>query len=380
MKTSYHLLFIPSLVLLTAVALPAMPISDLQDLVIRGGIEIEEDSNILANSLEIDDTLIKPSLNATYTNYSGIIATELSVGVDVARYIDNDVLNYEDYNIFGSISYPNRVSGAVSYDLEASYVERTTAVLEEGLQVETNFMTLGGFIEIPFSEKFATAFMGSAEKRDARTEGFEDEDILSFGVEVKYIYSVKLDLFAGYRYRTTEIEGLSNRVKFDSTDHAFSIGARGDFSDKVTGQISGGLQKRDFDGDDYESNDLPFVDVSLIWKPVDKTSITVSVVSDYNSTGSGLSTEITTFSFDWKQTFNDKFSGSALFTYSDGTYQNLAKVTRDDQQTNVGARLEYIFAKTGTVYLLGNFGKRSSDNAFFDYNRNRLSLGVDYSF
>ena len=379
MKTPYLVFFLRcSIVFLVAVSsAKAIRIGELEEFLILPSIEYTSDSNIFANSLESDDNLIEANLEALYRNESGIVATELLAGVKVKRFDDFDIVDSEDFRAFASIFYPNRVSDAISYEAEASYTETTAPVAEEGAILETNYIAFGGEFYVPYSDKFGFTISGNYETREVKTDGFEDQNLLSIAVEWDYEYNPRLDFYGSYRYRPSEVD----RTGLESTDHAVYVGARGELSGKVTGEFAAGVQRRSFKDDLLDEETAPFYSLELTWALSQRTSIEIVGASDFGVTGSGRSTDNKSIGLSLVQIFNDALSFSAGIDYLDSALTSLDADEREDEQIAFNARATYSFAEQrGNVYLEGSLADRSSDSAFFEYKRNIISLGVDYTF
>ena len=353
----------------------SVPLSNTQDMVISVGAQYEQDSNVFANQGEEEDSVIASNLQLGLSSNSGLISSTFAGGVSVGRFDEYDSQDYENFNVAAGIAYPNIDEESMSFGLDAGYDERSTAVAEEGTRMEMNYITIGGYIEIPYSEKFGAAIRANHEIREAKTTGFEDQTVTSFTGEWNYIYSEKLDFIGSYRYRPTSVDNTD----LESTDHAIFFGASGILSGKVTGDIALGIQKRVYDGNEFDDQTSPYASLSLQWLAGDKTTIEINGSNDFDSTGSGISSEVLSFGFNLVQDLSTQFSASAGVRYLDGTYDRVDS-SRSDQELLFDIRLDYIFADSGSVYLQGMFSDRSSDESYFEYKRNRFSVGVDYSF
>jgi hypothetical protein len=108
-------------------------------------------------------------------------------------------------------------------------------------------------------------------------------DIKAISIPVKYYYQVlpKLDVSAGYRYRknTLGVGGI------DSTENFYSVGARGELTPKLTGELSVGVNQSRISGGGNRSG--LGLDSSLTYAYTPKTSFTIGLNDGYSYSADG---------------------------------------------------------------------------------------------
>jgi hypothetical protein len=356
---------------LSAQAAPFMAVGDNAELFVTASGQVQFDDNIyLDPSNESDDTILSftPGVDLVFGKGS-VTKGNAYYREEIRRFSDNDNQDTELSNFGIKTNYDNGVTKA---DFNASYAQvaqNDNDANTLGGIVRRKLTNLGARLEFGISEKTTLAGGVTYDKTDYGPAGFSDSDIWSLPVDVYYKASPKMDWSLGYRFRDTDLSGTG----LDSTDHFINVGARGEFTPKLVGQVRVGLTQRSFDvGDD---DTLLGVDSSLTYAFSDKTSFGFNLSNDFGSSGSGDSTE----NFSIGLNANTKISEQWAFTSG----LSLRKV---DYSTRSDDFLEGLVAVTYNLNAIVNFGAsytyrdNSSDSAAAEFSNSVFTFGANIRY
>jgi hypothetical protein len=333
--------------------------------------EVSYDTNIYANAAEESDVIFKLSPALRYVQQRGLVSLKAESGINLSRYADNDDEDAEDFFFRANLAGPNRDDAATSYALNAGWVESTTADPILGAVTAVATTTLGGTVEYQLTDKTGIRFGGDYANTNFDRAGQGDADNYRARVDALYYYSQKLSLNAGYRYGLIDQEIASAEV--DS--HTFAIGATGELTEKVTGNIDGGYQYNDtFSGIDRTY----YYSVGLDWAAREKTTVSLTGSRDIapsSSLGTATSTTLTTT---LAQSLTETISASVFATAGKLELDGINQREHDFYRvgTSVGVELnEY-----GSVSVGVSYEDRDADTANSTYGRVISYVGLNLSF
>jgi hypothetical protein len=356
---------------LTAHAAPFMAVGDNAELFVTASAAVQFDDNIyLDASNETDDTILSftPGVDLVFGKGS-ITKGNVYYREEIRRYSDNDNQDTELSSLGFKSQYDNGVTKA---DFNASYAQvaqNDNDLRATGTIVRRKLTNLGAKLEFGISEKTSLAAGISFDKTDYGPASYIDSDIWNLPVDVYFKASPKLDWSVGYRYRSTDLSGAAR----DSKDHFLNVGARGEFSPKLIGQVRLGYTKRTFDVGSDDSQ-LGF-DGNLTYLFSEKTTYRFNLSNDFGSSGTGDSTE--TFRIGLSAT--SKLSEQWLLT----TGLSLNKTdysTRSD---------DFLEGQVGVSYILNaivNFGasysyrNNGSDQASAEFTNSVFMFGANIRY
>lgn len=289
MKTIKKYLTIAAIPISTTFAAPFMAVGDNAELFLTGSVAVRFDDNIfLTGTNEQSDTIMSftPGFELAFGKGS---ATQGSVYYreEFVRYSDNDKQNTSLSAVGFNSQYD---SGKTKLGLLASFVQiaanqpgTTPAV---GTIARRNVTTIKANTEFAFSEKTKFGTGVAYDKTDYAPASFTDSKAWTLPFDVYYEMSPKLDMSVGYRYRDTDLTGVGR----DEKTHFLNVGARGEFTPKMNGQIRVGYNKRSFDtGGDQTGLG---VDTRLSYAMTEKTTLSLGVDNDFSNSGSGDATKV----------------------------------------------------------------------------------------
>jgi polysaccharide biosynthesis protein VpsM len=368
MKHISRLAVIAALLSLSAKAAPFMAVGDGAELFVTAGLSVAADDNVFLDSAnEQDDTIISftPGVDLVFGKGSATTGN-VYYREEIRRYSDNDNQDGEFSNV-GFRSSTNAGSG--KFDINGSYAQiaqNDNDIRAAGIIVRRDVTNLGASAEFDVTGKTSlavgTTFLST--KYDVAT--YRDSDVWSLPVDLYYEATEKLDWSVGYRYRTTDQDGAARDFK----DHFVNIGARGEFSPKLTGQVRVGYLTRKIDGGGDES-DLG-LDSSFDYAATEKTSLRLFLSNDYGNSGTGDSTKTLRWGGSVNTNFTEQWFASASLSLSSAEYP-----TRDDDfldtSVTVGYKYNQFVNFTASVAMRDNDSTAATakfDNTVFQFGAN----------
>lgn len=377
MKTSSRVLAIASLLTLKTVAAPFVAVGDNAELFLTSTVGVSHDDNIYTRSSgEVSDTILEFTPGVDFV-FGRNAATSGNV------YYKHQFLNYSD-NSSQNTNLPSLgintlyKSGRSKFDLGASYQEssqndftRVSGVVT-GQIIQRKLTNLRGLGEFGLTEKTSLGAGATYAKTDYSSSGFRDSDVWELPVDVYFSYSPKLETSVGYRYRSTELNRSTSLVP-SSKDHFLNIGARGEFTPKLSGQVRLGWVKRSFDNGRDKSDFGAQANLTLAASA--KTNLNMGLGSDFGSGPGGESITTKSVSLGASTRLDEQWSFNANLAYRDMKYP-----TRSDNFTELGLGMAYTV--NAYVNVAGSYTHRSqaSDVATSEFKSNVFSLSANIRY
>lgn len=365
---------------LSAHAAPFMAVGDNAELFLTASAQVQFDDNIyldpgtlpapLASAPEQDDVIMSftPGVDLVFGKGS-VTKGNAYYREEFRRYNDHDNQDTSLSNLGVKTNYDNGVTKA---DFNASYAQvaqNDNDANTLGSIVRRKLFNLGAKIEFGISEKTSLAVGTTFDKTNYGPASYSDSDIWMLPVDLYYKATPKLDWSLGYRYRSSELSGSG----IDSKDHFFNVGARGEFTPKLTGQLRIGLTQRKLEvgGDDTQ---LGF-DSNVTYAFSEKTSYRFNMSNDFGSSGIGESTENFTIGLNATSKLTEQWSLTGGL--------NLRKV---DYPSRSDDFLEGLVSVSYNLNAVVNFGAsytyrdNSSDSAIAEFTNSVLTFGANIRY
>lgn len=301
-----------------AMAAPSMAIGDNAEMFLTGSLALRFDDNIYLDSKnEKDDTIISFTPGAEVAFGQGSATKgRIYAQVELRKYSDN---SNQDDELF-SVGFNSLYDGGKSkFDLAASFAEvaqNDNDRRASGDIVRRDVTHLHALPEFGFSEKFSLGVGARYDRNAYDTTGYVDQSVWELPFDIYYQTTEKLAWSFGYRYRSTDLSGGG----VDSKDSFLSIGARGEFTPKLTGQIRVGYNQRDLDNG-RDSDDIG-IDARLTFAASEKSSYTFTVGNDFGASGTGESTEKFTLGLIANNKLDEQWALSTNLSYMSTDYPN----------------------------------------------------------
>ncbi|MBX3737813.1 MAG: outer membrane beta-barrel protein [Candidatus Didemnitutus sp.] len=366
-----------SLLALSASSLTAAPfvaLGDNAELFLTGSVVANFDDNIYlrngsAGRPEVNDTILTftPGVDVVFGKNAATTGN-FYFREDIVRYSDNDQQNTELLNVGFNSLYSN---GKSKLDLGASYAE--SAQNDTGAPgdiVSRKTTAVRALSEFGVTEKtsFGAGVRWEKINYDAGP-GYLDNRAWSVPLDAYFEYSPKLQWSAGYRYRSTELSGAG----IDRKDHFFNIGARGEFTPKLTGQLRVGYSLRKLDRGDDDSGFG--VDSSFNYAYSPKTTYTLGVTNDFGTSALGESTKNFSINLGANNRIDEQWSWNANLVYRSTDYP-----AHSDDFWQGGVGVSYVYNNNVNFTASYTHRNNSSNASLFEFSNNVFSIGANLRY
>lgn len=365
-------------------AAPFLAIDDNAEIFVTGTVGLRADSNVYLaadTGADLQDTILdfNPGLQLVFGKSSALQGSWTAVE-SFTRYSDHKDLDDE----LASTSFnANYDGGKVKATFNASYNELNqntvdtrpaSTALADGL-IRRDIFAIGSKAEVSATEKSSVSVGVQFNRSEFVRAGFSDSQVMTLPVNYYYELTPKVDLSVGYRYRQRwETIGL------DAKDHFVNVGARGEFTPKLSGEVALGLTQRNFRKPRAalakpEDRSLFGVDASLAYAASPKTSFQFGVSNDFDTNSQGQQQKnfssrlaaITKLSEDWSVTASVSYRAINYFSRIDDYFEG-----------QIGAT----YTISEKVNITGAFAYRSneSDLVSSNFDQNVFSVAANFRF
>jgi hypothetical protein len=272
---------------LTASLHAVEPIGDNAELFITGAASMQYENNVFLLN-------VAPETGYIYTISPGL---DLEFGKNST--LKGSLTASESWEYFQNVDVGNNHLGNVgltaNYDdgkskvgVNASYTQTdqptATFRVNTGVLVGHNSTTVGAVDEEMIDEKSSVSVGAVYSRDDYRAPGYSDTQSTTVPVNYYWKYDPKVDGSIGFQYRTA-----TTQLGYDTKDYFFNIGARGEFTPLLSGQIRVGFANDSVSGG-KKSNSTIGVDGSFKYAYSPKTNMILGLTNDYgyNAYGSGF--------------------------------------------------------------------------------------------
>lgn len=369
MKNSLRLLALSLTVATAAYPAPFLAVGDGAELFLTAGLGVRADDNIFLNANKVDDVIfdIKPGVELVFGNNSQTKGS-FSYTENIARYSQNDGLDSELSSLRFNSDYDD---GKTKFSARASFNQLNQNTIDSRLvgtlsRRDVTSAEIGG--ETSASAKSKVAAKLRYNDTDYKRTGFNDNTTLAIPVNYYYAVTSKVDLSVGVRYRSTEIQN-----GIDSNDMFYRVGARGDFTPNLTGEVQVGFGNRDFDNG--RSEDIFDLDALLKFALSPKTSLDLTASNDFGVSGQGA--EQKNFSLGARVT--SKVS-DALSLNAGLNFRNIDYYTREDDYVEANLGVSYTVSKN--VSIRGGYSYKKNDSGLVggDFTNSVFNLAANLRY
>jgi hypothetical protein len=337
----------------------ALTVGDGSELFLTGTVGFQYDDNVFlrTNSVKSDYiTTFTPGLQLVYGQNS-LTKGAFTFSEAFARYDKETSQNSELASVAFNANYDD---GKTKGSFNASFnqvAQNSVDARAFGFLVRRDLTDVMGRGEWSMSEKTSFAAGAAYDRTDYKVAGFVTSDMYTLPVDFYYKMMPKVDLSADYRYRETTL--AHNLPKY--TDNFLGVGARGEFTEKLSGEYHFGYTQRDLGARGNES--LFGVDAKFTYLFSPKTTAQLGVSNDFSNAATGASQKVLSFTGSVRTEFEEGFSGSVAVSYRDLDYAT-------------GERDHYW---EGTVGVQKQVNKYLSFQAGYTYRNNSSNLPVDFT-
>lgn len=350
------------------------------------GLDATYDDNIfLLGPSKEDDVLVKvkPGLGLDYTKEGK--SASLTYLAEIGRYVDFSDYDYENHylNAAVDLQFPSGLS------FFAGDIFRKT---NDRLTYE--FQPLIKRIDNTFDTKLGYEFTDRLSCRVGYDNRMIDYDAAKYSVydrtedfangTVFYRIFNRVSLLAQFQYRWIDYD--QEVVRFDGEGYEAFLGVTGQLTPKMVAVLKAGWQERKYDGPG-EDWDGGVFGVDIVHRVTETLMLTVggsrdAIESAYANNNYYTQTEARV---GLEKDLGTKFVLGVTGFYANNDYPE-ATVSggslsqRDDDIWGASLRVRYLIQRWLSTYLSYTYEQRDSNQDEYDYEDNRVSLGVSAVF
>lgn len=299
MKKIIHSLFILGGASTAVTAAPFLAIGDNADLFLTADSSVSYNDNVTLaqKNSEVSDTVfvVKPGVDLTFGKNSSTKGN-FFIQETLSSYADNVKFNNQ---LFGTGTNATYESEAFKLKGNASFNERDQATVESNTpgKLLVHADTAAGLNgEFRYSEKISFGAGANFTNVDYKDPSAVESTSYSAPLNVYYELTPKVDLSTGITYTHTELSGNTGTNADIYDAYYYNVGARGEFTQKLSGTFSVGYNTRNGNKGPDEDGSIGSK-ASLTYAYSQKTQLTAQINRDFaNSTSGGSSYETTDFS------------------------------------------------------------------------------------
>ena len=378
MTTKSRLALLSTLAATPAFAAPFLAIGDNAELYLTGRTEARYEDNVTfasgsAGDPVLDDVVFElvPGAQVLFGKNS-LTTGSLTFFERFVRYVDESRFNDELANVSFKSSYEGAKLTLVT---DASFKQLNQNNGDENVSnqlVRRDITDVGFGSEYAATEKSKLGLGGRYNKTDYKTTG-AGADRETYVVPVNYYFAItpKVDLSAGVQYTKSDIHAANQ----DSDQMYYNVGARGDFTAKLTGTFNVGYTTRDPEvGDDDSTIGL---NAGLIYLYSLKTQFTLDLGNNFASASNGSGQEVSSINLGVRSSFAPGFTATASVGYRKIDY--LSSDRQDDYLTGM-LGFTYTVNQYVSVDVYYNYLDNSSDVDEAEFQANIFSVAANFRY
>ena len=329
------------------------------------------DSNIFSSSSEEGDFLLRFSPVARYTKRLGPLVVGANLGGNFGRYFNHGEEDFSDpvtnfyfrmAEDFGLFSVNKRTAGKIQFGFDSDIGQRTET--NEQLQDLISYTLYSSAANVRYnhSPKFGIGAdlgyeMRKYQQLSSQGIPYQDMQSVTFGTNLYYIYSPKMDFYLNYNLSLNESveksDFITNQVQ------GYSIGIEGQLTPKLSGNISFGYGVRDYDQQAIESEDSMLFNVGLAWAWREKTKLSLNLNRGFSPSPQDQGMLNTDLMLQISQRFTKRVAGTLGASYGIidfSSYQKFGPYSQRNDRTDERWGINTYILSSFTSYLDGRFG------------------------
>ncbi|MEX2044646.1 MAG: outer membrane beta-barrel protein [Opitutus sp.] len=347
-------------------AAPFMAIGDGAELFLTGTLGVRVDDNIFLTGNADDDIIIdvNPGLDLTFGKDAQVQGS-LTLVYAFATYADTSDLNT---NLFSGNFVTRYDDGKKKLNFNLGFAELNQNTPDVQRLTRRDVLSAGANGEVEVSQLTSIGAGVAYSREDYKRSGYTDSESITVPIDLFYEVTPKIDLSVGYRFRDYAVD-----IGQDSTDHYLNVGARGEFTPKLSGRATVGFNRRSLSvsGDKNGFG----LDANLTYALTPKTNFHLGAGNDYGTSPQGQQQENLTFSARFVSKIADDWSVNGGMSFRQIDY-----ATRKDDFWEYSLGTTYIV--NANIQIVGAYVHRSYDSplAGADFKNNVFSISANFRY
>lgn len=337
------------------------------------------DSNIFAVDGGESDTIfgVHPALTLQRKGSASDIS--IKADLNVRRFVDFSDQDSEDPSLAIDFSYPNTEEAIVRQQAQLRWYKITYPDYSVGDRVERTELT--GNWQGVLRDNGKTKIIAKLDGSDLDYTDF-NSDVLNLGGGIGLAWS-RTELFeytATVDYDHSEYSRTDGEFEDITRDgYRLNVGARGEFTPKITGSASVGIGKNDYSGDIEGSDTNWSTAADVSWSPSERRTITLTANRRTNFDALGQAYNNLEAGLQFRQGMAGGFYGILRGSAGEYDYSETGSL-RKDQFVRLGAGLDYSVTGRFGAGLEFNWTDRSSDEERFDLEQYEITGRASFRF
>jgi len=342
------------------------------ELFVTGAVGFQYDDNIfLRTSNPAGDyvTTLSPGIDLPFSSDS-ITKGDLAFNEALAYYSNHSSQDSHLGNAKLTTSYDDDKIKA-SFDASfAQLAQNSPTVVSYSTLIRSDTTSAAANAEMKFTEKSSASVGATFGRTTYGIASFTGQDVIA--VPFFYFYEVtpKVDMSLRYEYRYTDL--LKSNA--DNTDNSVAVGARGEFTPKLSGNFNIGAVQRNF-RQGGRVNLLNF-DSALTYTYSPKTLVQLGIARDFNSVATGSTVRTSSINLGVTSKFTESFSANIAASYMMTDYYS---VNRSDKYWDGTAELKYQF-NTHASLAAGYSHRMNSSSSPVGFSDNVFNVVASFRF
>ncbi|HVU36291.1 MAG TPA: outer membrane beta-barrel protein [Opitutaceae bacterium] len=380
MNKSIRFALITASIVAVGRAAPFMAVGDGAELFATGVVGVRADDNIFLSNSKTSDTIfdVTPGLELDFGKNAQTQGS-LTLADNFSMYTQHSGLNT---NLFQGDFVTRYDDGKMKMGFDAGYHELNQNTVDvraadTGRLIRRDIGTADANGEVGVSEITAIGAAVQYRHEYYHPAGYISNDQFTVPVNFYYKWTPKVDLSLGYQYHDFQAKSGS---ALDSTDNFYNIGARGEFTPKLTGTFRVGYTERRFSGNQSNQN-LFGLDASFAYEFSPKTTVQFGATNDFGTAPQGQQQKNLTGNVLVTTKINEEFSVNVGLSYRGITYYGLTgpgNRTDDYWEGTIGGA----YTINANLRLVGAYTYRNykTDIAGSEFNNNVLSVAANFRY
>lgn len=291
----------------------------------------------------------------------------------ITSYSDNTSLNSNLTNLVFDSSYDG---ARLDLGADASFRElnqNSRDARGAGILVRRDTYAAGIDGEYAVTSKSKVGLAGRYNRTQYKTTGYANQT--NYTVPANYYFAIteKVDLSAGIRYRKNDVASPNA----DSEDFYFNVGARGEFTPKLSGKFSVGYNLRDPEASGADDEKSIGVNAGLAYAYSPKTTITLDLSNDFETGSTATGYEVASATIGASTSLSAAWTVRGTLGYSQYDYLS---GTREDDYVVGGLGVTYIYSEHISFDAGYSFNDNSSDVASAEFTANVVRLAANFRY
>ena len=351
------------------------PIGDDAELFITGVVQASYNDNIfLSHTHDKADEIydLTPGLSYEFGKGQAQMTGKLAAYEDFQEFSSGGNLNRSLANVVSNVAYDD---SKTKFDFNADLHQVDQAerdISNVDYLVDRTLYDAGGSAEVQATQNSSFGAGVTWDDTVYHHAGYVDFQTTTVPVDYYFKVEPKLDLSVGFRYR----DNLLGKGGIGSKDYYYNVGARGEFTPDLTGEIDVGYNTQKMAVGNTSFDGLG-VDSRFIYAVSAKSSVDFGLNDDFSYDALGSAYRSVGPFIGFTTALDPQWSVSGRATY--GQYSYLTQ-SRKDNFTTLQAGVSYLVSANVTVTGSYSYYKNSSSIAIFSFGNDVLSISASLHF